>query len=188
MGISKRIAEAIDRMCAGDAESALIPACIAVAATSHQVYPTKSDNQSYKDWLHDNLALITRVGMGNVSIANFYLKYKHPDLKPDNNDYCSLEQILYHVVRCGLIHNAELPSTIKFTSEGVIKIDNDGILTLGSSLIYGLIVAVIVCPVNAGGKIPADYSIIVAGKTLPLNRLWGNKATLFNLLEANETV
>ena len=63
MSISKRIAESVDKMVAGDAESALIPVSIAVDATASKVYPNKNNNQAYKDWIHDNLSLITKVGI-----------------------------------------------------------------------------------------------------------------------------
>ena len=184
MSVSKRIAEAIDKMVAGDAESALISASIAVDATASQVYPTKRNNQAYKDWLHDNLTLITKVGMGNVSIENIHLAYSHCDLLPDDEGLCSIEQIIYHVVRCGLLHKAKLPDTLKFSSEGAIKIEGNTLI-LGSSLIYGLIVAVIVCPVNAKERTPDNYSITVFGKSLSLNELWGKKGVLLSLFENN---
>ena len=182
MSVSKRIEDAIDKMVAGDTESALIPVSIAVDATASQVYPTKRNNQAYKDWLHDNLALITKVGMGNVSMENIKLKYNHDDLHPDDEGFCSVGQILYHVVRCGLLHKAELPNTLKFSSEGTIKIEGDT-LTLGSSLLNGLIVAVVVCPVNAQEKTQNNYGITIFEKTIPLNELWGKKEVVTNLFE-----
>jgi hypothetical protein len=157
MSIAKRIAEAIDKLLAGDPESALIPVSIAVDATASQMYPTKKNNEAYKDWLHDNLSLITKAGMGNVSVTeSFRFAYNHPDIIPGDDGCCSFEQILYHVVRCGLLHGAELPENLTFSTDGVIKIDS-GRLTLGSSLIYGLIVAVVVSPVNGGQTIPNNW-------------------------------
>lgn len=185
MSISKRITEAIDKMAVGVTESALISASIAVDATASQVYPAKRNNQAYKDWLHDNLPLITIVGMGNVSIENMHLAYSHCDLQPDDKGRCLIEQIIYHVVRCGLLHKAKLPNTLKFSSEGVIKIEGDT-LTLGSSLIKGLIMAVVVCEVNAKERTLDNYGIAVFDKSLSLNELWGKKEVLLNLFEADD--
>lgn len=154
-------------------------------ATASQVYPNKNNNQAYKDWLHDNLSLITKVGIGNVSIENMRFAYSHPGLRSDNDGLFSFEQILYHIIRCGLLHGAKLPETLKFSNEGIIKIEDDT-LTLGSSLIYGLIAAVVVCRVNAKETIPDNYGITVFGKPISLNKLWGNMKALMDLFETNE--
>jgi hypothetical protein len=186
MSVAKRITEAIDKLIAGDPESALIPASIAVDATASQVYPAKRNNEAYKDWLHDNLALITKVGMGNVSITeNFRLAYNHPELRLGDDGLCSFEQILYHVVRCGLLHGAKLPENLMFSMDGAIRVDSDsGKLTLGSSLIYGLIAAVVVSPVNRDQTIPDNYGITIFSKTKPLNELWGQKQALLSMFDA----
>ena len=182
MSVSKRVEDAIDKTVSGDTESALIPVSIAIDATASQVYPHKRNNQAYKEWLHDNLTLITKVGMGNVSIENIHLKYSHRDLQPDHKGLCSIEQLLYHVVRCGLLHKAELPNTLKFSSEDVIKIEGDT-LTLGSSLLNGLILAVVVSPVNANEKAQNNYGITVFGKHILLNEIWGKKEVVLNMFE-----
>jgi hypothetical protein len=185
MSIAKRIADAIDKMNAGDPESALMPASIAVDATASQMYPPKKkNNETYKDWLHDNLSLITKVGMGNVSITeNFRFAYSHPDIRLGDDGRCSFEQILYHVVRCGLLHGAKFPENLTFSTDGIIKMDS-GKLTLGGSLINGLIAAVVVSPVNKDQTVPDNYGIIVFGKTKMLNELWGQKQALLDMFNA----
>ncbi len=181
MSISKRIMDAIDWMNVGNYESALIPASIAIDATANRVYSTKSNNQAYKDWLHENLAFITRF-MG-VSITNsLRFGYSHPDLKLDAEGCCSLEQILYHVVRCGLLHNAGLPKTLRFGPPGIISLQG-GNLVLSSELIYGMVAAVIAAPENAELTALDRYVLSIDGQTRRINDLWGKKETFFELFK-----
>jgi len=183
MSIAKRITEAIDKLVAADYEAALIPASIAVDATASQVYPTKNNNEAFKDWLHDNLALITHIGMGGVSIVgNFSFEYSHPDIRTDENGLCSLEQILYHVVRCGLLHGAKLPSTLRFGQPGITTWEGDT-LVLSGGLISGLIAAVVVSPINVGETAPDSYGITVSGRATSLNTLWGQRQALMDIVE-----
>ncbi len=116
MSIGKRIEEAIAKMDAGDCEGALIPASIAVDATATQEYPALTNNQVYKSFLGDNLDLFTRASFGGIRIGRIALKYDHPDSRSSADGTCTVEQILYHVVRCGLLHQAGLPPTLRFTS------------------------------------------------------------------------
>ncbi len=182
MSVAKRIAEAIDKMCEGDAESALIPTCIALDATSRAQYPGVPNNEAYKRFVSDNLALITRVTSGgHVAITDrFRFYYNHPDLKPDERGFCTIEQILYHVVRCGLLHEARLPATLNFTDEGVFK-SGGGKLILPASLVNGLIAAVVGSPGDSDETIPSRYAFVIAGREVPLNGLWGKKDEMLRL-------
>jgi len=182
MSVGKRVSESIDKMAAGDAEGALIPASIAVDATASQLFPTEKNNSAYKQFISDNLATITKFAFGGTSITqSLRVKYYHPDLIPDSDGLCSFEQIMYHVVRCGLLHAAELPSDLKFTNEGVIKV-KDNSLILPASLIFGLIVAVVVSPTNAGESIGDSYTLNFRDNHQKLNELWGNKLELETLM------
>jgi hypothetical protein len=182
MSIAKRISEAIDRLVARDAEGALIPISIAVDATAQMVYPMEKNNVAYKTWLHNNLWLITKVGFGNVSINNFHFRFDHPDVTPDKDGYVSIDQILYHLVRCGLLHQAKLPSNIQFNYEGEIKL-GDNEIVFDSSIIYGMIAAVVVSPFNSGETIPIQYGLTVFGQTKSFNELWGRQEDLLALFE-----
>lgn len=96
-------------MARNDPERALLPLSAAIDATATKLY-TQRGRKSYKEFIHQNLNLITEVSFG-TSILNINLKYDHPDLEADPDGRCSIQNILYHVVRCGLVHSAELPQT-----------------------------------------------------------------------------
>lgn len=184
VSIGKRISEAFDRLVEADFEGAAIPVSIAVDATASRCYPAAKNNVAYKEWIRTNLSLITRVGMGNVSITNSWnFLYNHPDLKPDANGLCTLEQILYHVVRCGIVHDAQLPPNLRFGPPGTTTLQN-GTLTLSSGVLVGMIYAVVVSPVNASEQSPKDSQIQwIDGRALRVNDLWGDRQKLIEFLE-----
>jgi hypothetical protein len=183
MSVAKRICEAIDKLVQRDYEAALIPTSIAIDATASQIHPLKKNNEAYKDWLHDNLWLITKVGMGNVSITDsFRFEYDHPRVPCDADGLCSLEQILYHVVRCSLLHGAKLPRNLRFGEPGITTWE-DSALVLSGGLIYGMVAAVVVSSVNDDQTAPDRYRITVLGRTKSLNDLWGNTEALLELFE-----
>ena len=155
MSIAKRIIEAYDKMNIRDAEAALIPASIAVDATAKKENPDLKTGDAYKQFLHKNLELITRVAFGgNKAITNsFRIRYNHPQIKTDNEGLCSIEQVWYHTVRCGLLHDGCLPSSLRFIWQTAIKVDDD-LLVLPATFVYGLMFAVIASPVNINESAP----------------------------------
>jgi hypothetical protein len=185
MSIGKRVAETVEKMAQNDAEGALLPISAAVDATATKHF-NRRGRKSYKDFIYENLGLITKVGLG-PSVMNINLKYDHPDLETGPDGLCTIQDVLYHVVRCGLAHSAELPSTLKFVDEYKFKVENN-LLVLPASLIYGLIAAVVVCPENTDQTIPDNFGLNVRGFQITLNDLWGKKTELENLFAAMEAI
>src|SRR5688500_6195752 len=113
MSVGKRVAEAIDKMQQRDAEGALFQICAPIDSTAKRE-ASKGGGKTYREFVHDNLGLITRVGLG-VGILNVNLgQFDHPKIKTDEHGRCSVEQILYHAVRCGLYHEGKLPPNLRF--------------------------------------------------------------------------
>ncbi len=172
-------------MAQNDAEGALLPISSAVDATATKHFKRRG-RKSYKDFIHENFDLITKVAFGTL-LMNLNLQYDHPELETSPDGLCTIQDVLYHVVRCGLLHSAELPSTLKFVDEKIIRVEND-LLILPASLIYGLIAAVVVCPKNTDQTIPDNYRLSVRGFQIKLNDLWGKKTELENLFVAMEAI
>lgn len=183
MSIAKRIAEAIDKMAQNDAEGALLPVSAAIDATATK-YFGEIGRKSYKNFLHENFGLITKVGLG-PAILNLHLEYDHPDIQRNADGTCTIQDILYHVVRCGLAHRAELPSNLRFTDEYQFTTQGN-VLILPASLVYGMVVAVVMCPVNTDQSVAEQYGINVRGFQIQLNKLWGKKEEVLNLFAAME--
>jgi hypothetical protein len=128
MSIVKRLIESLDRLDDNDAEGALIPASIAVDATASQFYGAPG-RKSFKTFIHDNMKLISRCGLNGCKIENLNLQVpqdfvaKFPQMHLlDARGLCSLQELFYHVVRCGLVHEAELHPMLVFKDEARITI------------------------------------------------------------------
>jgi hypothetical protein len=186
MSIGKRVSEAIEKMEASDPEGALFQICAAVDVTA-QVELGKPGKGSYKDFLHQNLGLITRISSGRGSILNFFLKYDHPKIAKAPNGLVSIQDIFYHVVRCGLYHEAGLPGDLKFTDEGQFRVDH-GVLVMPSTLIYGLVTAVVVSPVNHNERAQKDFVLNLGNFPVPISKLWGRRDELTWLLDVEKEV
>ena len=187
MSIAKRVAEAFKKISVGDHEGALMQVCAAIEATATAEYG-KEGRSSYKTFLQENLGLITKVAFG-ASILNLNLGYTHPRVKTATPGLCSFGDILYHAVRCGLYHQASLPSDLRFHNEPSFVVEG-GLLVLPARLILGLVVAVIVAPVNKDKTVADDHEggLEISGYKIPLKRLWGRRTELLNLYQAMDAI
>ncbi len=181
MTVGTRVSDTIDKMEISDPEGALFQICAAIDATAKTEFG-KSGGSSYKNFIHQNLGLITDIAFGGCKILNLHLEYDHPKLKKNTDGCVPVQEILYHVVRCGLYHDASLPKDLKFTDERQIR-TKDGVLVLPSALIYGLIIAVVVSPVNCGEHVPKKSTLNLGGFPIPINKLWGCRDELLWLLD-----
>lgn len=197
MSIGKRVAEAIQKY--ND-------------ATAQKAYG-KPGRGSYKQFVKDNLYLITKIGLG-ISIENIILKVppeylaKFPEMKADSDGSCRIEEILYHVVRCGLLHEAQLPPNLHFhfdtPGHGQFSVAPDK-LQIPASLIMGLAIAVITCPANLdeqmdeGGYLTISSAVNAAyqresgelmlhGYGIPFNHLWGKRDSLWKIYQGIDEI
>ena len=167
---------AIEKINQNDFEMAAADVSIAVAGTAKRAFPGKmSDGQKYKALLKRHMVLISFITI-RIRCASIRLRFEHPDVRSDKDGCCTLEDILYHVVRCGLIHEAVFPESIRFGN----SISGDGGLPI--TLLHGLILAVIVAPENKNESLPQDYSQEIRGKTVRLNDYWGKEQELVRFL------
>lgn len=177
LNIGKLIAESIDHLDKGEIDQALVDVSIAIDATAKREYQAKG-KRHFKDFIRQNMQLISRAGTVNITCQAMRFRLKHPDLRPGADGEVGLEDILYELVRCGLLHEGDLPSCIRFGQEMVFA--NDGmVITLPKHLIFGLILAVVVSPMNSDQAIPAKYVYKAVGGSLDvqlvLNDCWGRR-------------
>ena len=123
---------------------ALCLVCIAVDACAGFEFPEEKKNGlRYKKYLTKHFRTICHYGIPGIDATNIkiHVTRKTEELKPDQNSYVDLEQILYHVIRCGLVHNAKLNPQLVFSESTVIK-DWDGLFFVPAAIIKGLEAAV----------------------------------------------
>lgn len=183
MSIGKRILECIDKHQAGDAEAAFVPLCAVIEKTARQEYhqPGKA---AFKRFIGDNFQLITRLAFGGPNIARLRLAFAHPDIKLDKDGLCGVEDLMYHAVRCGLYHEAQMPGNVVFAKDNKILIDPQQGVVLPASLVLGFIVATIASPANSVERLPSERFLNFGTFCIPFSSLWGRRGELLWLLDA----
>ncbi len=181
MGVDDRVSEAIDKMGASDPEGALFSICAAIDVTAKREYG-KSGRSSYKRFIQENMGIITHVAFDGRRIENINLMYDHPEIKKNADGLCGIQDLIYHAVRCGLYHEAEIPDNLTFTNENMFRVES-GSLVLPSSLVNGLVIAVIVSPANKKIVNSRPASLNLSGLPIPIKHLWGHRQELLWLLD-----
>ncbi len=97
---------------------------------------------------------------------------------------CSMQEFFYHAIRCGLMHNASMPSDFEFISDAAISYSPAGKLQLSQNLVHGFIIAVGAAPPNQGERIGDGYRMIINTVLLKIDALWGQRDKVAWLLEA----
>jgi len=172
--IGDRIKKAIDEMGKGQIEHALTETCIAIDLTAQKISgKSRSSRTDYKKFIADYMWLISYMGLPGIIAGAIRIKFKHPDIKPDATGHCGVEDVVYHVIRCGLIHSTGLDEKIKWSDSTIIGSDEDGNLTLCNKFIWGLIGAIIFCPANNNENIDESYWIRIDDFKFFIQQLWG---------------
>src|SRR5687767_4700977 len=120
MSIRDRLEDARILASAGRREGAFVQVLIAAAATSRKRYGRHEwdDNESFKNFIYDEMGVIT--GGPKYAVAFEFLGKETP-----------LEDILYHHLRCQLVHEGEMPESVRFTEPVVEDGESFNALHLG---------------------------------------------------------
>jgi hypothetical protein len=172
MAIGDRVKECIDKVNIGDFENALIQLSIAFDGTAGKEYPKMKGGRRFMTFLQKNQDIITYFTFAtNIFIDCEFDGYK-------------LEDIIYHVLRCPLIHEGSIPDEIVFVDEIVIG-RPDGRWLFPKTYVVGGLLAVIGAKRNIMEKIPPKYVVIISGKSYQVNNLWGHCDQIRKLMEGN---
>ena len=189
VSVGQRVQSMIDHMSKGEIELALSDICIAIDITSQKYYNEPNSSAScYKRFLKENIWMIVVTGMGSLITEAVKLPFTHKDIKSDYEGYCTLEQIIIHVMRCGLIHGTGKESKIVWNTNVPLAIDKDQNLNISPSFIWGLALCVITCPVNLHERV-GDYCwISMATFKYLINDLWGKRDSVKNMIKSQYDV
>jgi len=104
VSIRQRLEDARVLSAAGCQEGAFIQVLIAAAATSRKRYRQNEwdDGEAFKNFIYDEMGVITGGPKYNVAL-------------PFQGKDTPLEDILYHHLRCQLVHDGAMPETVRFT-------------------------------------------------------------------------
>lgn len=125
-------------------EEALCLVCNAIDASAAACYPEMKVSERYKLFLVDNFRMITEVGFPGISADGIRIKVntKVEHLKLDAEGYVNMEQIIYHVLRCGLVHSCNIDKRIEFVNYTALGDWKENKFILPKTIIWGLIAAV----------------------------------------------
>jgi hypothetical protein len=157
-------------------------ACSSVDATASKGGYKGDNNGKYKNFLKDNMRIITTFGFPGIVASGIKIKCKNiKGIKTDSNDMIDIENIIYYIIRCGLIHQCDIDSQIEFTSQTSIG-DFVDKFRMPQNLVLGLIVAVILAKCNRDEKLSKDYLMFnpLTKKKINLNEIWGTQIKLWD--------
>ncbi|XOF33605.1 MAG: hypothetical protein ACL93V_16675 [Candidatus Electrothrix sp. YB6] len=175
MSIGTFISSAIDNLNKNRYDVALALVCSAVDATASTQYPEiKENNKRYKKFLKNNMRIITTYGFPGITASGISIKcHNIPDIKADSEGHTDIENILYHIIRCSLIHQCEIDQRIDFVPYTHIG-DFEDKFRIPDSLVFGLLLSVVLAECNKQEKLDKDYVLNLNEKSLSINKIWGN--------------
>lgn len=172
--VGDRIQSVITHMEKGEIELALSDVCIALDITAQKYYnETKSSAKVYKRFLAEHMDVILATTNPSIVSKSIKLPFTHPDIYSDKDGYSTLEQIIYHVVRCGLVHGTGESNKIIWNNQIMLFVSQEGELYLPPTLIWGLAICVIACPVNSDQHVMDTAWVSAASFKYLINDLWG---------------
>ncbi|QGY30628.1 hypothetical protein [Pantoea cypripedii] len=175
--IGERVKYAIDHMERGEIYAALEHACNALDVTSQRYYEQKnSSRRHFKNIIKKYSWLIEFMALGGINLDetifdNFPITdgVREPILKPDFSD------LMYHVVRCGLVHSDSLSEGFSFHKEGAVLLAEKNII-FPEKVVWGILSISIFCPINKDEITAPDYWIGFFQNRLVINDFWGNES------------
>lgn len=157
--------------------------CSVLDATAKKVIPSKNNNQRNKEFIRKYMPIITTYGFPGLYAGAIMIKcIDIPNLKTDKDGFVGIEDIIYHTIRCGLIHECEIESLIEFTDETEIG-DFIGKFKIPKQLFWGLAMATILCKENKNLKLDSDMQISISGFDFTVNELFGKQDELDKLVK-----
>jgi type I restriction enzyme S subunit len=195
-GLAKRLINAGEYLfLKKDAESALTPICNAVDRAAKDIYG-RAGRSTYERFIHDRMELITRVAFHGTGVLNLLLGVapipdgKGGTVKPKETlngvALYSFEQIVYHLVRCKLDHECEIPTVFRDGADkhGQVHVDTEGNLQMSfDAIAHGLLFAVL-SEVDLWGELVGTIYEHVEWKGVPLIDLVGQKRRMAELAKA----
>lgn len=175
-GIGKRIDECLSKLKDHDAENAFIQLSIAIEGTSKLAYPNITGSvQRNKQFIKDSMPFVFWSLTNGTPTKSKSFGF----IMDEDGKEISLEEVMYKLLRCTLMHEAIMPETVEFVEDEYIANIN-GKIILPVAIISSYCWAVIAHPVNKNAHMEKNYMMrVYSSSTLyNLNNCWGNEEKL----------
>lgn len=172
MSIADRVSECITKYNANDLDNALIQLCIALDGTAKNEYPRiKKVGERFKAFIKTNQDIITFFTFNTNMFINCQF-----------GEY-TIEQFIYKVLRCGLLHEGSISSMFKFAELGQPTTIGGKQWCFPKTFIFGSLLAVIGAQSNGKHTVADHIGITVMGKSFKVNELWGRADIVRKIME-----
>ena len=162
MSIADRVEESINKYNSNDLENALIQVCIALDGTAKKEFPSiKKNNKRFKAIVSANIDIITFFTFN----TNVFVNCKFGEY--------TIEQFIYEVLRCGLLHEGEISARFRLIEAGEPILIGGNQWCFPKTFIFGTLLAVIGAPSNSNQKVEDHLSVKIMGSQFKINDLWG---------------
>ena len=182
--VSQRVLHAIDLMAQGKYEFALEQAAIAIDISAQRFYKVQpSQRNLYKVFLDEYCWVIELMALNGIDVKNSFFS-NFTILKPDGKriEKPRLSDILYHSVRCNLIHSTGVPLKLRFVSGRIVKLA-DEYIALPEQVIWGMLASIVFSKCNISEKSEGDYFINYENSHFLIRESWGREDLLQSLYE-----
>jgi hypothetical protein len=171
ISIGQRVQYAIDDAGQDRFELALQNVAIALDVTAKRHYNSeKSSKSNYKRFLKEYSWLIELMAFNGINLDDS----KFGNFPIDGNPEPTFQDLIYHVIRCNLVHDEGVPANFEFTDSDTITLEKDR-LCFPKRLIWGLIAVVVFCPCNSNEKTAEGYWVSIFDNRFVINDFWGQE-------------
>lgn len=183
--ISDNISATIDELDRNHYELALRHICVAIEQSAKKFFGLKKGKRNnYKNFISNyywilELMVFQGLDLDKCKFGNFPIE---TDGKPIKQP--SIADIIYHIIRCGLMHDDGVPENIQFTENNSIYLDKN-ILLIPKNFIWGLIAIVTFTKCNKNESIDKRFWIQVSVNRFCLNDFFGQEEIMKNIYERN---
>jgi hypothetical protein len=169
--LAQRVYHAIDSFERGEYEFALEDAAVAIDITAQRHFQKeKSSKSDYKSLLDEYFWLIELMALNGIDLQNsFFQNVSIPGVvKPRMPD------IIYHMVRCGLVHSTGLPKSLVFVPGRVASFAHN-FISLPAQTLWGLLSIAVFAKANADEVSDGDYFLSYESQQFSIKSYWGKE-------------
>jgi len=172
--IGQHVKYAIDAYTRREFLLAFEQACIALDMTAKNYYNShKSTAKNYQNLLKEYLWLLELMSFSGINLEeSTFGNFSFVDSHDKQHDNPSMQEILYHIVRCSLIHGDQSDQIFRFHQEDSIFLGKD-ILMLPYRVLWGLLGVVVFCKANKNETTADGYYLSIYNRQYDINMSWG---------------
>lgn len=185
--ITRCIEKALDEWQAGDHESAMLFAVVAVDGTARRKFPGIGSKRRFTDLIRDNALVFERFGSPGLDVAAPRFEDGGGGIRPTAADHPDIADILYSIHRCSYAHGDDVPAGFVLIDEPACRIglDRPGLsIELPKMAIIGLLAVCVLEPANADLRVRDGYELSWTPPgdnnpeplRMPLNQWFGRRA------------